>query len=178
MCAIQPIPAGIFFPSLSYTSFLLCAFSSESIFGSGSIAFTFNGSSSIFGGWYAGVIESIGISDSLGGRGGFLHTGSLYLDCSWRGLSPKDGMVIGGGSGLKGAIGGGAALGSGCSIVWNFGLIVFLLAPALPCPFLGSTGKIILWSWDTDLGITGMGLGIPSLLYLLPVFLAFLSLPP
>ena len=63
-------------------------------------------------------------------------------------------MAEGRGSGLPDSIGGGAQLGCGCSVCCNFGPIVFLLAPALPCPFLDSTCGINLSGWETDLGIT------------------------
>ena len=52
-------------------------------------------------------------------------------------------MTEGGGSGLQVTIGGGAGLGYGCGIGCNFGLVVILLGPALPCPFLCSTGGTI-----------------------------------
>ena len=52
-------------------------------------------------------------------------------------------MAVGGDSGLQGTIGGGAGLCCGCGEGCNFGLVIFLLAPALPCPFLGSTSGII-----------------------------------
>ena len=88
---------------------------------------------------------SIDISAGLGGEGGRIgssYTCNLYLDCLGGDLSPKCGMAVGGGSGLQGIIGGDAGLGRG--IGCNFGPKVFLLAPALPCPFLGSNGRIIL----------------------------------
>ena len=66
-------------------------------------------------------------------------------------------MAIGGGSGVIGTIAGVEGLGYGCGKCDHFGLIIFLLAPALPCPFLGSIGGIILWGWDS-----GMGLVVPS----------------
>ena len=44
-------------------------------------------------------------------------------------------MAIGRGSGLKGTLGGSAGLGCGCGVGCNFGPIVFLPAPALPCLF-------------------------------------------
>ena len=47
---------------------------------------------------------------------------------------------MGGGSHLQGIIGGVVGLGSSCGIGCNFGPIIFLLAPALPCPLPGSTG--------------------------------------
>ena len=59
------------------------AFSSDSIFNSGSIASTSMDSSLILGGWYTEVIESVGILAALGGGGGRigpLHISMLYSE--------------------------------------------------------------------------------------------------
>ena len=90
---------------------------------------------------------SIGLSGGLSGGGGIresLHTGNLCLDCLGGALPHKDGMAVGRGSGLQRTIGGSAGLGCSYGVDCNFGLIVFLLAPALPHPFLGSMSGIIL----------------------------------
>ena len=79
------------FPGLLYNSWMIpsccLTFSSKSILRSCSIASTSTGSSSMFSGWCAVVIGSIGLSDGLGcdGRKGSLHAGNLYLD-SLRGV--------------------------------------------------------------------------------------------
>ena len=76
------------FPGLSYTLMMipLCcgAFSSKSVFRSGSIVSTSVGSSSIFSSWCACVIVSLGLWGGLGGGSGriwSLHTGNLYPGC-------------------------------------------------------------------------------------------------
>ena len=74
-----------------------------------------------------------------------------------------DDMAIARISILQGTLAGSAGLGCGCGIGCNFGLI-FLLLPVLPSPFLGSTGGIFLGGVDTDLHISGMDLGIPTVL--------------
>ena len=53
------------------------------------------------------------------------------------------GIVIGV-SGIEGTVGGGAGIGCDCGIGCNPGPLIFLLAPALPCPFQGWNGGILL----------------------------------
>ena len=72
--------------------------------------------------------------------------------------------IVCGGSTLGCTSSGVVFLGCGCNVGCTFGATNFLLTPALPCPVLGRDGGIILCGLDTDSGITGMGLGIPSLL--------------
>ena len=98
---------------------------------------------------------SIRTSGGTGGRG-FLHSGNLYLTCLGGSLPSAGSMAVGGGSGLQGSVGGCVGVGCACGIGCNLGPIIFILAFALPCPFLGSTGGIIFCGRDTDLGITGM----------------------
>ena len=79
-----------------------------------------------------------------------LFTGNLYLVCFGEILPPKGNMAVGRVSGLQRTIAEGAALSFCCGIGYNFVMIAFLLAPALPSPFLGSTGGIIFCGWDTN----------------------------
>ena len=76
---------------------------------------------------------SIGISGCLGGGGGRIgssYTGNLCLDCLGGDLPHKNGMAVGVVSGVEDTICQGAGLGCGSGVVCNFGLVIFLLAPA------------------------------------------------
>ena len=53
------------------------------------------------------------------------------------------GIVIGGPE-IEDTICGLAGLGCGCGIGCKLALVIFLVAPALPCSFLGRSGGILL----------------------------------
>ena len=91
---------------------------------------------------------------------GSLHTGNVYLDHLEGDLPHKGGMdivsIVTGGSGIEDTVGGGVCLGCGCGL----GPVIFLLATALPFPFIGRTEEAIGRGWGTSLASRWEGLGI------------------